>query len=89
MIDERKIGDVTHISIDTDVAYWHQAHSFVRGNWRNSLETSPMLLAKSCHHRISLLFYFAKVPLPYHLSGLLTHFREESASSGGFFKMYL
>jgi predicted dehydrogenase len=31
------------------VGYWHSAHSYVRGNWRNLAESSPMILAKYCH----------------------------------------
>ena len=49
IIDSGKIGDVVSICANENVAYWHQAHSFVRGNWRNSDQTSPMILQKSCH----------------------------------------
>lgn len=49
LISSGKIGDVVSVCANENVAYWHQAHSFVRGNWRNSLETSPMILQKSCH----------------------------------------
>ena len=44
-----EIGKIETIDAMEHVAYWHQAHSFVRGNWRRSDETSPMILAKSCH----------------------------------------
>ena len=44
-----RIGDVVSVCANENVGYWHQAHSFVRGNWRNSKETSPMILQKSCH----------------------------------------
>ena len=37
-------------------AFFHQAHSFVRGNWRNSRESSPMILHKSCHDMDMLLW---------------------------------
>ena len=44
-----KIGDVVSVCANENVGYWHQAHSFVRGNWRNSDQTSPMILQKCCH----------------------------------------
>jgi predicted dehydrogenase len=43
------IGDIVSIQHLEPVAWWHQAHSFVRGNWSNSAESSFMLLSKSCH----------------------------------------
>ncbi len=49
LIASGRIGDLVSICANENVAYWHQAHSFVRGNWRNSQETSPMILQKSCH----------------------------------------
>ena len=49
MLDSGAIGEIVSIHHLEPVGYWHQAHSFVRGNWRSEEESSPMLLAKSCH----------------------------------------
>lgn len=49
LIDSGRIGEVVSVQAMEKVTYWHQAHSFVRGNWRRKEETSPMILAKCCH----------------------------------------
>ena len=49
MIDKGAVGDIVSVEHLEPVGFWHQAHSFVRGNWRNEKESSFMLLAKSCH----------------------------------------
>lgn len=49
LLDEGVIGDVVSIMASENVGWYHQAHSFVRGNWANSKESSPMILQKCCH----------------------------------------
>ena len=49
LIDQGVVGVIQTLDAVENVGYYHQAHSFVRGNWRSSEETSPMILAKSCH----------------------------------------
>ncbi|MBR3864650.1 MAG: Gfo/Idh/MocA family oxidoreductase [Clostridia bacterium] len=58
LIDEGQIGKLICIDWIEQVTYWHQSHSFVRGNWRRSEDTSPMILAKCCHD-LDLLQYYA------------------------------
>ena len=49
LVDKGTIGDVVTIMAIENVGYYHQAHSFVRGNWANSDTASPMILQKCCH----------------------------------------
>ena len=49
LLDSGKFGKIANINLTENVGYWHQAHSFVRGNWRNSKESTPMIIAKCCH----------------------------------------
>lgn len=49
LLDAGEIGDVVSIMAVENVGWFHQAHSFVRGNWADSDETSPMILQKCCH----------------------------------------
>jgi len=49
LLSDGKIGRLISIQHLEPVGYWHQAHSFVRGNWRNEGLSSCMLLQKCCH----------------------------------------
>ena len=78
-LDSGAIGRLVAIQAIEQVAYWHQAHSFVRGNWRSREETAPMILAKCCHD-LDLLQYFAKSRCESVSSvGDLTYFNRENA----------
>ena len=58
LLNSGTIGRLVAIQAIERVTYWHQAHSYVRGNWRNTKDTTPMILAKCCHD-LDLLQYYA------------------------------
>ena len=60
LIEGGRVGDIVNVDAVENVGYWHQAHSFVRGNWRNSDQSSPMILAKCCHDLDILNFLTGK-----------------------------
>lgn len=78
IIDSGFIGDVISIQRLEPVGYWHQAHSFVRGNWRNEKESSFMLLTKSCHDLDWIRYVIGKKCKTVSSFGSLTHFRSEN-----------
>jgi predicted dehydrogenase len=82
LIDNGEIGRLVAINAMERVQYWHQAHSYVRGNWRVAEETTPMILAKCCHD-LDLIQYYAKSKCVSVSSvGDLTYFKEENAPKG-------
>lgn len=82
MLDAGAVGEIVTVQHIEPVAYWHQAHSFVRGSWRNTQESSFMLLAKSCHD-IDWLRYLVGRPCKRVSSfGSLYHFRRECKPAG-------
>ncbi|MEC0230281.1 Gfo/Idh/MocA family protein [Paenibacillus alba] len=82
LISEGAIGQLMSIQHNENVAYWHQAHSFVRGNWRKASESSPMILAKSCHD-LDIILWLAGADCTHVSSfGSLSHFKKENAPEG-------
>ncbi|WP_322174640.1 Gfo/Idh/MocA family protein [Acutalibacter caecimuris] len=82
LLDSGKIGDVVSICANENVGYWHQAHSFVRGNWRNADQTSPMILQKSCHDMDILTWLMGKKCKAVSSVGGIHLFKEEMAPAG-------
>lgn len=82
IIDSGKIGDVVSIMAIENVCYWHQAHSFVRGNWRNSNQTSPMILQKCCHDMDLYLWLAGKTCRSVSSFGSTYLFKPEKAPAG-------
>ena len=77
-----RVGDVMTVEAIERVAYWHQAHSFVRGNWHVAAQTTPMILAKCCHDMDMLLWLTGKECERVSSFGHLTHFTAENAPEG-------
>src|SRR5690349_12518075 len=73
LLDSGLIGDIVSIQHLEPVGYWHQAHSFVRGNWRNEALSSFMLLAKSCHDIDWLRYLVGRPCVQVSSFGSLTH----------------
>ena len=79
LLDKNRLGQVSAISHRENVASWHMAHSFVRGNWRNLKLSSPMILAKCCHDLDLLAWFIGEKPHLLSSFGSLRHFRPENA----------
>lgn len=82
LIESGVIGDVCGINHIENVAFWHYAHSFVRGNWRNSVETSPIILQKCCHDADILTWLLQDKPETVSSLGELRYFKKENAPKG-------
>lgn len=77
-----RLGDIVTIEHRENVVYWHMAHSFVRGNWRNEAMSSPMILAKCCHDLDILYWNMGRPVRRLQSFGSLLHFRPENAPPG-------
>lgn len=82
LLEEGKIGRLMTIQHMEEVGYWHQAHSFVRGNWRNAEESSPMILQKCCHDMDIMLWLADSKCESLSSFGELSYFTEENAPEG-------
>ncbi len=75
-----RIGRLVSMDQIEQVVWWHQAHSFVRGNWGNEGRATFMLMAKSCHDLDYLAYLAAPAACRSVCSyGSLSYFTRENA----------
>ncbi|NMA61762.1 MAG: Gfo/Idh/MocA family oxidoreductase [Firmicutes bacterium] len=82
ILDSGKIGRLMSIQHNENVAYWHQAHSYVRGYFSRAEDSSPMILAKSSHDMDLIRWFADSKCISVASYGHLSYFRPENAPAG-------
>jgi len=76
------IGNIISIQHMEPIEHIHMSHSYVRGNWHNSKQTTPIILAKSCHDLDILRWMIDKPSQSVHAFGSLDWFTSKNAPEG-------
>ncbi len=82
VVQSGKLGRIISVTHRENLIYYHMAHSFVRGNWRNEATSGPMILSKCCHDFDILLWILRKQVVHLNSFGSMIHFRPENAPEG-------
>jgi predicted dehydrogenase len=82
VVDSGRLGRIINIQHLEPVGWWHAAHSYVRGNWRRTDESAPMLLAKSSHDIDWIMYVTGRRIDSVASFGDRSHFRASEAPTG-------
>jgi predicted dehydrogenase len=80
--DSGALGELISIQHLEPIQHIHMSHSYVRGNWHNSKQTTPIILAKSCHDLDILRWIIGKPSISIAAYGDLKWFKKENAPKG-------
>lgn len=82
MVSSGTIGDIITIRHEEDIGFWHFAHSYVRGNWRNTDVAAPLPLAKNSHDFDLLYWLIGKECVSISAFGGLRVFKKDNMPEG-------
>ncbi len=82
IVDSGMIGKIVSVDCTEAIGDVHFSHSYVRGNWHSEAESTPMLLAKSCHDLDIIQWLIDKPCKKVTSFGKLMYFRPENAPEG-------
>jgi predicted dehydrogenase len=82
IVQSGRLGRIISVDHRENLVFWHMAHSFVRGNWRQYETSGPMILGKCCHDFDILYWILRKNVVWLNSFGSLIHFRPEYAPEG-------
>jgi hypothetical protein len=82
IIESGVLGEVVSVQHLEPIEHIHMSHSYVRGNWHNSKQTTPIILAKSCHD-LDILRWLVNKPCTHiQAFGSLQWFTSKNAPEG-------
>ncbi|MDD3682117.1 MULTISPECIES: Gfo/Idh/MocA family protein [unclassified Mesotoga] len=79
LLDSDSVGRIQAVEYTEQVSFYHFAHSYVRGNWRDSTQTGPSILSKSCHDMDILTWLLSSRALSVASRGGLKYFKRDNA----------
>ena len=82
VLDGGRLGRIITVAMRENVVAWHMAHSFVRGNWARSADSSPMIVQKCCHDLDLIGWLLGDRVRKLWSVGSLIHFRPDEAPPG-------
>ena len=82
VVESGAIGELVSVQHMEPIQYAHMAHSYVRGKWRDSEATTPIILAKSCHDLDIIRWLVDKPCKTISADGSLHLFKKENAPAG-------
>lgn len=82
IIDSGRLGKVMNVIAQEEVGDRHHSHSFVRGEWRNTAESTCMIMAKCCHDMDILQWILGQKCKYVQSFGRLSYFRKENQPAG-------
>ena len=82
ILNSGAIGKLISIDHTENVVFWHEAHSYVRGNWRNRALSTPMIMAKCCHDLDLLQDFVGSKCRSVSSMGALSYFKPEFKPEG-------
>lgn len=82
VIDMGMIGDIISLQHMEPIEQIHMSHSYVRGQWKNSKKTTPIVVAKSCHDTDIIRWLVNSPAHDVHCFGNLSWFTNANAPSG-------
>lgn len=82
LVRSGELGQIMTINHQENIANFHFAHSYVRGNWHKLETATPILMAKCCHD-IDIISWLMEAEAEEVQSyGALTYFTEKNAPKG-------
>lgn len=79
LLEDGAVGTIKCINHIEPVHTFHYAHSYVRGDWHSSEQSSPMIMAKCCHDTDLLLWLTGKHCKRVYSEGSQSFFNREHA----------